>query len=172
MKVLIKDLLLYSRLGRQHVVELVDFNDVLLSVLVDMNLLIKENNAVVKATHLPVLPMGKTEVKLLFQNLLGNAIKYRKKDVTPVVEINAEKQSNGTWLFAVKDNGIGIEEQFKERIFIIFQRLHNQDEYSGTGIGLATCKKVVELNGGTIWVESKPGIGSIFYFTFPSKTFA
>jgi len=167
LKVLIKDLLLFSRLGKQHIVELVNFNDVLKVVLEDMDLLIKENNAVVKAGQLPVLRAGKTEVKLLLQNLVNNAIKYRKADVTPVVEINAEKQKSGTWLFWVKDNGIGIEEEFKERIFVIFQRLHNQDEYSGTGIGLATCKKVIELNGGNIWVESKLGVGSTFYFTFP-----
>jgi len=167
MKILIKDLLLYSRLGRQHIVELVNFNEVLSGVLADMSLLIKENEAVIKSGHLPVLPMGKTEVKLLLQNLISNAIKYRKATETPVIEINSEKLSNGTWRFSVKDNGIGIEEQFKDRIFIIFQRLHNQDEYSGTGIGLATCKKVVELNGGAIWVESKPGVGSVFYFTFP-----
>ena len=169
MKVLIKDLLLYSRLGRQHIVELVNFNDALAAVMIDMALLIKENNAVIKAGHLPVLPMGKTEVKLLLQNLIGNAIKYRKADVTPLIEISAEKKDNGSWLFSVKDNGIGIEEQYNERIFIIFQRLHNQDEYSGTGIGLATCKRVVELNGGNIWVESKPGVGSVFYFTFPRQ---
>ena len=167
LKVLIKDLLLFSRLGKQHIVEMVNFNDILKIVLADMNLLIREKDAVIRLGHLPVLAASKTEIKMLLQNLIGNAIKYSKPNVPPVVEVNAEKQENGTWLFSVKDNGIGIEEEFKERIFVIFQRLHNQDEYSGTGIGLATCKKVVELNGGTIWVESKPDVGSTFYFTIP-----
>ena len=167
LKVLIKDLLLFSRLGKQHMVELVNFNDAIKMALLDMELMVKEYGATIKVGHLPVLPASKTEVKMLLQNLINNAIKYSRAGVPPVVEINAEKQDNGTWLFSVKDNGIGIEPEFKERIFVIFQRLHNQDEYSGTGIGLATCKKVVELNGGTIWVESKPGEGSVFYFTFP-----
>lgn len=167
MKRLIKDMLLFSRVGKQHIVELINFKDLLHEVQMDMELLISENTAVVKIENLPVLPASKTEMKLLFQNLITNAIKYRKADVTPHVEIGAHKQANGDWLFCVKDNGIGIDPEFKDKIFIIFQRLHNENEYSGTGIGLATCKKIVELNGGNIWVESKPDEGSIFYFTFP-----
>ena len=167
MKVLIRDLLLYSRLGKQHIIELVNFNDALRIVILDMDLQIDETGASIKSGPLPVLPAGKTEVKMLLQNLISNAIKCARNGVPPEVEIKADKQANGDWLFAVQDNGIGIEAQYKDRIFIIFQRLHSQNEYSGTGIGLATCKKVVELNGGTIWVESVPGEGSTFYFTFP-----
>ena len=167
MKVLIRDLLLYSRLGKQHIIELVNFNDALRIVIMDMDLQINETGASIKSGPLPVLQAAKTEVKMLLQNLISNAIKYSKAGVPPIVEIKADKQNNGDWLFAVKDNGIGIEAQYKDRIFIIFQRLHSQHEYSGTGIGLATCKKVVELNGGNIWVESVPGEGSTFYFTFP-----
>ncbi|HLP21789.1 MAG TPA: ATP-binding protein, partial [Chitinophagales bacterium] len=165
MKVLIKDLLLFSRIGKQRVVELLDLSELLQEVLLDMDVLIKENGALVTIANMPVLAGSKTELKLLFQNLINNAIKYRKADVAPVIEIKGDKHTDGVWLFSVKDNGIGIDPEFKEKIFVIFQRLHSEHEYSGTGIGLATCKKVVEIAGGKIWVDSKPGEGSIFYFT-------
>jgi two-component system, sensor histidine kinase len=167
MKQLIKDLLHYSRIGKNHeTMEQVNFNETLDEVIADMDALIKENNAAIKKGQLPVLNANKIEIKLLLQNLLSNAIKYRQPNITPHVEFNAVKLKNGSWLFSVKDNGIGIADEFKEKIFIIFQRLHNENEYPGTGIGLATCKKIVELNQGDIWVESKLGEGSIFYFTF------
>src|SRR6202034_3389988 len=132
-------------------------------VLKDMDLMIKENEAKIIVHTLPSIRASKSEIHQLFQNLINNAIKYRKEDVTPEVEIGAE-QEGGYCLFMVKDNGIGIEKEYYDRIFVIFQRLHNQDKYSGTGIGLATCKKIVEMNGGKIWVKSEPGQGSIFYF--------
>jgi light-regulated signal transduction histidine kinase (bacteriophytochrome) len=134
----------------------------------DMSLLIKENNADIRIKNMPVLQSSKVELKLLFQNLISNSIKYKNQDLAPVVEINAERRAHGGWLFSISDNGIGIENEFREKIFIIFQRLHNDHQYSGTGIGLATCKKIVELNGGTIWVESKIAKGSTFYFTMPN----
>jgi PAS domain S-box-containing protein len=167
MKRLIRDMLLFSRLGKQHSIEEVNFGSLLNEVLQDMELLIKENNAQINFGKMPVLMASKTEMKLLFQNLINNAIKYRKADIAPHIEIYAAKQTNHDWIFSVKDNGIGIDPEFKNKIFIIFQRLHSEKEYPGTGIGLATCKKIVELIGGTIWVESKPGEGSTFYFTFP-----
>jgi signal transduction histidine kinase len=168
LKRLIRDLLLFSRIGKQHVIEQVNTKAVLDEVMMDMSVLIKENEADIRVNNMPVLQKSSAvEVKLLFQNLLNNAIKYRQPDVPPVIEINAEKRPQDGWLFSVSDNGIGIDNQFREKIFIIFQRLHNENEYSGTGIGLATCKKIVELNGGTIWVEAKPSGGSIFYFTLP-----
>jgi PAS domain S-box-containing protein len=167
MKRLIRDMLLFSRLGKQRVIEQVNFKETVQEVLMDMALLINENRARVRIGDLPVLSASKTEVKLLFQNLVSNAIKYRKADEAPEVAIDATKQSNGDWLFSITDNGIGIDPEFREKIFVIFQRLHNENEYSGTGIGLATCKKIVELYGGSIWVESKTGEGSSFYFTFP-----
>jgi len=167
MKRLIKDMLLFSRIGKQHVIELINFKDLLSEIQMDMALLINENKAVIKIGNLPVLPASKTEMKLLFQNLMTKDVKNRTTEITPEVDIQATKQLNDDWVFSIKDNGIGIDPEFKEKIFIIFQRLHNENEYSGTGIGLATCKKIVELNGGTIWVESKPNNGSTFYFTFP-----
>ena len=102
------------------------------------------------------------------QNLLGNAIKYRG-DKQPEIKVTAERQGDD-WVFSISDNGIGIDPQFFDRIFTIFQRLHTRDEYSGTGIGLALCKRIIDRHNGKIWVESKPGQGSIFYFTVSATT--
>jgi PAS domain S-box-containing protein len=167
MKHLIRDLLMYSRIGKDHVAETTDCKDLLTEILVDTDSLIKESNTEIIIGPLPVIKASKTEIKQLFQNLLTNAIKYRRPDKAPKVEIGAVAY-DGTWLFSVKDNGIGIDKEYSERIFIIFQRLHNDNKYAGTGIGLATCRKIVELNGGKIWVVSQPESGSTFYFTFPA----
>ena len=169
MKLLIRELLMYSRIGKDQRTENIDCNEVVEDVLRDMDLLITENKADVIVYKLPVIRAGKVELNQLFLNLIGNAIKYCKPDVAPKIEIAAERQA-ANWLFSIKDNGIGIDEAYSERIFIIFQRLHNQHEYSGTGIGLATCRKIVELHGGKIWLKSQPGEGSTFYFTFPNHT--
>lgn len=164
MKVLIKDLLDYSRIGRKGDAERVDCNKILHDVLADLTVVIEETKAEIRSDVLPVINGYPTEIKLLFQNLLTNALKFRKKDVVPRVKISVDKIDNH-WQFSVEDNGIGIEKKHSEKIFIIFQRLHPRNEYEGSGIGLAHCKKIVELHGGDIRVESTPGQGTIFRFS-------
>jgi len=164
MKVLIKDLLDYSRIGKKMKWEPVDCNLMLEEVLADLGVAIKETKAEIKTGPLPVINGHPTEIKQLFQNLVINAIKFRKVNTSPQIKISAHK-NDGHWEFTCQDNGIGINEQHKERIFIIFQRLHTRTEYEGSGIGLAHCKKIVELHGGKIWIKSKPGEGTTFHFT-------
>jgi light-regulated signal transduction histidine kinase (bacteriophytochrome) len=135
-------------------------------MLCDITAAIQETNAVIKFGKMPVLMGYQTEIKLLFQNLVLNAIKFRKKNIDPQIVISVEKKDN-FWEFAVSDNGIGIENEHNERIFDIFQRLHTRTEYEGSGIGLSHCKKIVELHHGKIWVSSIFGEGSTFYFTMP-----
>jgi light-regulated signal transduction histidine kinase (bacteriophytochrome) len=167
MKVLINDLLDYSRIGTKKELQPVDCNNVLEEVLSDLDTAIKEAGAQIITDTLPVINAYPTSIKQLFQNLVANGIKFRKKDVPPQIKI-AVKKCSSNWHFSFTDNGIGIEEKHSERIFIIFQRLHTRTEYEGTGIGLAHCKKIVEMHGGRIWVESKAGEGSTFHFTLPT----
>ena len=168
MKVLIKDLLDYSRIGREKAAMPVDCDELLEEVVADLGNSIRESDARVHFANLPVLYAYPTELKLLFQNLIANAIKFRHAQRTPEISITAETGNNG-WKFMVCDNGIGIEKQNLERIFIIFQRLHNRTQYEGSGIGLAHCKKIVELHGGNIWAESVPDVGSKFVFTISKE---
>jgi signal transduction histidine kinase len=170
MKTLIKDLLDYSRIGRGNDSPQVDCNVLVQEVLADLHKVIVENNVQINTGQLPMLHNAfPTELKSLFQNLVSNSIKFRKPGIQPVLHIDAV-QANGFWQFSVRDNGIGIEDQYLERIFVIFQRLHNRSMYDGSGIGLAHCKKIAELHGGKIWVESEPGKGSTFYFTIADGT--
>lgn len=166
MKVLINQLLSFSRIGRNKEPQEVDCTKVLNEVITDITNLIKEHNATINSVDLPVVEANYIEIKQLFQNLIGNAIKFRKKDVSPIIVINA-RELDDDWEFSVSDNGIGIREEYLNKIFLIFQRLHSVEEYPGTGIGLATCKKIVESNNGKIWVTSIPGNGTTFYFTLP-----
>jgi signal transduction histidine kinase len=166
MQALIKDLLEYSQVGikEKH------FKPVESSLAVglavgNLQATIEECGATVTYDELPTVIADFSQMSRLFQNLIGNAIKYRGND-PPKVHISSERNGN-EWIFSVKDNGIGIDPKNLERIFVIFQRLHGREEYPGTGIGLATCKKIVAHHGGRIWAESEPGKGSIFYFTIP-----
>ena len=166
MSALVKDLLNYSLLGKESLTTIVDCNKVVEAVLSDLDNSIKGSSAKLTVQKLPTLNGYETEMRLLFQNLIGNAIKYQGKDMVPEIQISAESHEK-EWLFCIKDNGIGIDEKHYNKIFIIFQRLHNRSEFEGTGIGLANCKKIVEMHGGKIWVESTPGTGSVFMFTIP-----
>ncbi len=168
MKTLINDLLVFSRVNTQEFhPEPVDTNEVIKQVTDNLKASIDESGAKINLENLPVVNANKLQLSQLFQNLISNAIKFRG-DKAPVINISAKEVSN-EWLFTVSDNGIGIDKEFSDKIFVIFQRLHNYNEYPGTGIGLAVCKKIVEKLGGHIWVESEPGNGSTFYFTIPSK---
>ena len=166
MRHLINDLLQYARIGtREKPLGPVDVNAIIGKTLANLTFEIQESKAVVTVDSLPTVSADSTQLIQLFQNLVGNAIKYRSN--APHIHISAERK-NGEWLFQVSDNGIGIDPRQFDRIFEIFQRLHTRDEYSGTGIGLAICKKIVDRLGGHIWVESKPGEGATFFFTLPS----
>ncbi len=165
MQRLINDLLEYARAGT-HEKTLVpaNVNTIIEKTLVNLTFEVQESGAVITVDPLPTVSADRTQLIQLFQNLVGNAIKYRSN--TPRIHIAAERK-DGEWLFRISDNGIGIDPQQFDRIFQIFQRLHTSSEYSGTGIGLAICKKIVDRLGGRIWVESKPGEGSTFFFTLP-----
>jgi len=168
MQTLINDLLTYSRVGkRKKEYKSVNCDDVLEQVVIDLDKAIKRSMALVTHDPLPIIIADDIQIGQVLQNLISNAIKFQGNE-RPEVHISAEK--NGTnWLFSVRDNGIGIDMKHAEPIFKIFQRLHVKNNYVGTGIGLAICKRVVERHGGRIWVESKEGKGSTFYFTIPVK---
>lgn len=168
MKGLILDLLEYSRVNsRKEQKEIVDLNEVATNLAITYKQVVETSEGTIEIDELPVVLGNKVQLMQLFQNLVSNALKY-KSDRPPVIKITVQ-QKEDYYQFAVSDNGIGIEERFFNKIFIIFQRLHNKNEFSGTGIGLAICKKIVEIHAGNIWVESTPGIGSTFYFTLPSN---
>jgi len=166
MQVLINDLLAYSRLQTKvRSVNAIDCKRVVQMALANLEILVSEAGATVNIDSLPTVEGDQSQLLQLFQNLIGNALKFRSKEAM-VIDISA-RQEDGVWVFAVKDNGIGFNIEFEERIFLIFQRLHTKEEYSGSGIGLAVCKKIVSRHGGRIWAESELGKGSTFYFTFP-----
>jgi PAS domain S-box-containing protein len=167
---LINDLLTYSRVGAWgKEFEPIDCETVLDQSLNNLQVTVEENEAVVTHDPLPAVMADHPQLVQLFQNLIGNAIKFRGNE-PPRIHVSASRNGNG-WMFSVCDNGIGISPEYAKRIFIIFQRLHSREKYPGTGIGLAICQKIVERHGGRIWVESEVGKGATFYFTLPgSKT--
>jgi len=169
MQRLISDLLSYSRVGRRgDAFQPLDANELVRLALANLQRAVEESGAQIEIGALPRVTGDRTLLLQLFQNLIGIAIKFRREE-PPAVRIRADADADGNfWHFTVADNGIGIEAEYRERVFLIFQRLHERDKYPGTGIGLAIARKVVEYHGGRIWVESMPGSGSRFHFTLPA----
>ena len=167
MNVLINDLLDYSTIGQGKEMNMVDCQKLLEVVQQDLEAKIKDTNTTIDVGELPKVKGYQTELRLLFQNLISNGIKFSKPGIAPKIRISVKEED--CWTFAIQDNGIGIADEHKDKIFSIFQRLHNKSEYEGTGIGLAHCKKIVDLHKGDLWVDSKPGEGSTFYFTIPNQ---
>ena len=164
MRNLIRGLLEFSRINRsEKVFEETDLNTVIFNVLKNLHTSIKETNAIIHYDVLPVIKTDNLQMEQLFQNLISNAIKFIGKE-PPEIKISSQPIAGG-YLFSINDKGIGIAPQYANRIFLIFQRLHSKQEYPGTGIGLALCKKIVERHNGKIWVESEPGKGTTFFFT-------
>jgi PAS domain S-box-containing protein len=167
MKLLINDLLTYSRIGScGKEFALTDCEKVLANVLKNLQVAIQETGAQITHTPLPAVMADGGQLEQLFQNLIGNALKFHGPH-TPEIQVGAVLL-DGVWRFSIADNGVGIEPQYFDRIFIIFQRLHTREEYDGTGIGLAVSKRIVERHGGQIWIESQPGQGTTFYFSIPA----
>jgi len=167
MKGLIQDLLAYSRAGMSDQLPCrISGDHALGEALTNLRAAVEESGAVVTHDALPTVTTNSTQLTQIFQNLVGNAIKY-KGPAPPDIHVSAKRNGGNEWTFSVRDNGMGIDPQYFERIFVIFQRLHGREEFEGTGIGLAVCKKIVEQIGGRIWVESQIKKGSTFYFTLP-----
>ena len=165
MQRLIDDLLTFSRVGtRGGAIEPTDTRTAVDEALRNLHAGIIENGVSVAIGDLPTVRGDPSQLVQLFQNLVSNAIKFRRPDEPPRIHISAGHFGN-EWRFSIQDNGIGIDPQYADKVFVIFQRLHTREEYPGTGIGLAVCKRIVERHGGRIWVESTPGQGATFFFT-------
>ena len=169
MKQQIQDLLDYSRVATKgEEFKLVDTNDILNQTIKSLSTVIYESDAEITSDELPKVRGDAGQLQRVFLNMISNAIKFRKREKPLKIDISAYKsEDEKEYVFSVQDNGIGIEEQYSERIFTIFQRLHTRDVYKGTGIGLSIVKRIVERHGGHVWVESELGEGSTFYFTIP-----
>jgi PAS domain S-box-containing protein len=169
MQALIHDLLEYSRVGRQGGAFVrFDAGEALDEVQRNLLAATRDSNGRIEIGSMPEIVADRSQIVRLFQNLIGNALKYRHSDRKPEIAVSAER-IDGDWVFSVADNGIGIEPQYFERIFLVFQRLHTRDKYDGTGIGLAVCKKIVERHGGRLWIEPRPEQGSVFRFSLPAE---
>jgi chemotaxis family two-component system sensor kinase Cph1 len=167
MQTLIDDVLVYSKVDLKGIEwELTEVETALNKALSNLRGRITETGAQISCDPMPSIVADSTQLMQLFQNLIGNAIKFKKKDEAPRIHVGVQRQDEA-WLFSVQDNGIGFDQQFADRIFVIFQRLHTRDEYPGSGMGLAICKKIVECHRGRIWVESALGQGATFHFTIP-----
>ncbi|MHB1223582.1 MAG: sensor histidine kinase [Gemmatimonadaceae bacterium] len=173
MQALINDLLSLSRVGTHgREPELIDSSQALARALGSLTSAITESGARITSDPLPVVRADAGQLEQLFQNLVGNAIKFRRPDVPAEVRVSARRRSTegrDEWIFSIADNGIGLDASYAEQVFTLFQRLHTREEYPGTGIGLAICRKIVERHGGRIWVESTPGVGATFNFTLPAN---
>ena len=166
MRILINDLLDYGSIGQVKEMMTVDCKKLIEVVQQDLQAIIKDTNATIDVAELPKIKGYQTELRLLFQNLISNSIKFSKPGIAPKIKISAKEQDG--WTFSIQDNGIGISDEHMDKIFIAFRRLHSKSEFEGSGIGLAHCKKIVELHNGKLWVTSKYGEGSTFHFTMPS----
>ena len=166
MQTMIQDLLIYCGCDTHSPnLELIDCNQLLAQILIDLRLEIDKNNATIQYDNFPKIKANHIHLTEVFQNLISNAIKYRSDDLAPSINISCQ-ETDTNWIFCCADNGIGIESKDFENIFKIFTRLHTFKKYPGTGIGLSICKKIIESYGGKIWLESNPGVGTQFYFTF------
>ena len=169
MSLLIKDLLVFSRIGKNgQDMEEVNVNGLIKEIIATIQLKLESTNAALNIGEMPVLKCDKSQIFQVFQNLLTNALKFVKKGQRPEIAITAELKGN-EWVFCVKDNGIGISSVYFNKIFVPFERLHSKDEYEGTGVGLSICKKIIDYHGGKIWVESEPDKGASFYFSIPQE---
>lgn len=169
MSTLLDDLLRYASIGKSSIdKEAIDVNRTIEICCFNLKVRIEENNAKIDVSDLPEVYTNKPLFTQLLQNLLSNAVKFRRPDVDPIVLVRCEEKEE-EYIFSVADNGIGIPEEFKERIFVIFQRLHSRNKYEGTGIGLAICQKITQKLGGRLWLESEEGVGSTFYFSLPKR---
>lgn len=166
---LIKGLLDFSRIGTKRDTHRVDCQALVNNIVLDLDSTLKSRKGTVKVNELPAVYGSSVELRMLFQNLISNGLKFTKEDTLPVVELSAKENSSNVE-FCVKDNGIGIDNEDYEKIFYIFQRLNPTENYEGTGLGLAYCRKIVELHGGKIWIESEKDVGSTFHFTLPKIT--
>lgn len=172
MRKMISDILAFSRVGREAPeIECVNCGDVLQEVIKKFDDVISAKNAKIVAEQLPEIMISRTLMQVLLQNLIGNALKFQDGSRAPEIRLKSRKQ-NCYWEFIVQDNGIGIEPEFHDKVFSIFQRYHRKETYPGTGIGLSICKKFIEIYGGSIRFESTPGAGSVFYFSLPDKEWA
>ena len=164
MRAFVSGLIEYSRIDKKEIILDVDCNEILANVIHDLEVKIIASEAKIIVNPMPIIKGNAVYLRLLFQNLLANAIKFRKENTKPEININFEER-DADWLFSISDNGIGIAEKNIEQIFVIFKRLNRQDQYEGYGIGLAHCQKIVDIHKGELWARAEIGVGSTFYFT-------